>query len=347
MAQILCSLSGILFQCEHMPLSLHSREYHHPLFSLPKKRLLGLTSKWSAGQLSVTESYLLYLSLFNSTELIDWRVPATFTSKTPQIIATNMESLISVVGKIDLINHPSFTLPRFVITSDTCDLTNTYHWIQIWLETIHDWYDGLRESSARESLKHKLEIRESSLQKLIKTAHTTPELLANSLASWAEVAANFPDMRITHPLTKSPSTLSEYWKQIIRACAKDEAIWQFPEKHINELIEHCEDELTLEERTSEVHGHGSIYAYSLMKLLRNGLSKKANYLDFGNADLGGRVTSFKILSESTSIGDANMIAAIQSAPTEAPRREQYKTPFEFLKAKANWDLKQRYKKDGE
>jgi len=317
------------------------------LSSIPKKRLLSLTGRWSAGQLSVTESYLLYLSLFNSTDLIDWRVPAQFTPQTPQIIASNMESLISIVGKIDLIKHPSFTLPRFVISPDTASLTNTYHWIQSWTENYNDWYDGLRESASREALKVTLDKRESSLQRLIKTAHTTPELLANSLASWAEVAANFPDMRITHPLTKQPSTLSEYWKQIIRACAKEEAIWQFPKKHILEVIEHCEDELSIEERTSEVHGHGSIYAYSLMKLLRNGLTKQESYLGFGDVDLGGRVTSFKILSDSSNAGDANLIAGIQSAPTEAPRREQYKSPFEFLKAKANWDLKMRYRKEGE
>ena len=69
MAKILCSKSGILFQCEHMPLGLNSQEYHHPLLSVPQKKLLSLSKEWTANRLTATESYLLYLSLLNYTDL--------------------------------------------------------------------------------------------------------------------------------------------------------------------------------------------------------------------------------------------------------------------------------------
>ncbi len=152
MAKILCAYSGILFQCEHMPMALSQREYHHPLFNVPKKKLLALTGEWSRHRLSETESYLLYLSLLHSTDLILWRTPAKYTERTRSIIANNMESLVQIIGKIDLISHPAFTLPHFAIGPDTADLSNSYHWINAWLSNYEDWEQGLKDESLREKL---------------------------------------------------------------------------------------------------------------------------------------------------------------------------------------------------
>lgn len=320
-----------------MPLSLSSREYAHPLFSIPKKKLISLAAQWAAGRLSATESYLLYLSLLDSTELIIWRVPATYGPKTPQIIANNMESLIHIVGKIDVISHPSFTLPKFAISPDTASLENSYHWIQAWVTNYNDWYDGLRESSARETLKTKVEARENSLERLIKSAETRVEDLANILAAWAELAGDFPQFQTIHPLTKTKISCSEYWKQIIRACAREESIWRYPAGDIAELIDHCEDNIV----------HGSIYAHSLMKLLRNGQKKHSDYLGFGDLDLQGRTaTVFTLLDSDSSAEDANKLAAISSAPVDEPKPNQYPNKFAYLRAKSNWDMAQRYRANG-
>ena len=256
MAQITCAKPGVVFNCEHMPLSLSSREYAHPLFSISKKRLISLVGEWSIGKLSHTESYLLYLSLLDSTELVQWRNPAVFTPKTPQIIANNMAALVHIVGKIDVISHPSFALPKFAISSDTASLENSYHWIQSWIQNYNDWYDGLRDANKREELKSKIQNREESLERVIKTAHTRVEDLAIMLAGWAEDAGDFPTSTTTipHPFLKGRVTIREYWKQIIRACSNDDRIWQYPVTDIVELIEHCEDNVQ----------HGSIYAASLM-----------------------------------------------------------------------------------
>ena len=339
MAQITCSKSSVVFNCEHMPLALSSREYTHPLFSVPKRRLISLSASWAAGRLTPTESYLLYLSLLDSTELIQWRTPASYTSRTQSVIANNMESLLHIIGKIDVISHPSFALPQFAITSDTCTLENSYHWIQAWITNYNDWYDGLRESSRRESYKVAIEHRESSLQRLIKTAHSKPEDLANVLAPWAELAGDFPSSKSTipHPFrAKARITISEYWKEIIRACVNDDAIWKYPTTDIEELIEHCEDNIIA----------GSIYHHSLMSLLRKGLIKQKDYLGFGDVDLAGRKTTFAILSPESSTEDANKLAAIQSAPLSEPVPTNYPNRFAYLKARANWDMKRRFDANG-
>lgn len=336
MAQITCAKSGVVFSCEHMPMSLSSREYAHPLFSIPKKRLIALAAKWASGELTHTQNYLLYLSLLDSTELIIWRTPAAYTPKTQSIVANNMESLLHIIGKIDVISHPSFALPKFAITSDTCSLENSHYWIESWVENYNDWYDGLKDSSRREQYKALLGHREESLQRLIKTAYTKPEDLANSLATWAELAGDFPEFQITHPITHNKVRVSDYWKQIIRACAHDDAIWKYPKSDLSELIDHCEEHVI----------HGSIYASSLMRLLRNGLRKQEDYLGFGDVDLAGKTTSFVILNPSDSAEDANKLAAIQSAPTSEPKPHNYPNKFSYMKARANWDMAQRFAKNG-
>jgi hypothetical protein len=338
MAKLVCAKSGVVFQCEYMPLSLSSREITHPLFSVSKKKLLSLSGQWITGRLGPTESYLLYLSLLDSTELIKWRVPATFHSTTPQIIANNMESLVHIIGKIDVISHPSFALPSFAISPDTSSLENSYHWIQSWISNYNDWYDGLRDSNAREELKAKIQTREESLERLIKTSHTRVEDLATMLAAWAEMAGNFPIFQTIHPLSKAKIPLNEYWKQIIRACAREESIWKFPSSDLQELIEHCEDNIIL----------GNIHSHSLMKLLRGGLKKQRDYLGFGDVELHGKqATQFTILSPNSSAEDANKIAAMASAPSQEPKPNDYPNKFAFMKAKANWDMKKRYEANGD
>ena len=106
-----------------MPLATYNE---HPLFSVPQKRLISLAGQWAAQRLSSTESYLLYLSLFDSTNLIVWRTPAVYRdAATDAIVQNNMENLLHIIAKIDLIKHPSFTLPSFAIGPETATLDNS------------------------------------------------------------------------------------------------------------------------------------------------------------------------------------------------------------------------------
>lgn len=344
MAKLTCAKSGVVFSVEHMPMSLTSGKLDHPLFTLDKKKLLSLYGRWNRGNedglgLTATESYLLYLSLLNSTELMVWRTPARYHSTTPQIIANNMNSLVHIIGKIDVIDHPSFALPSFAISNDTCGLENSYHWIECWIDNYNDWYAGLKDSNRAEELKHKLGVREEALNKLIKTPHASPEARANMLASWAEMAGNFPQGRqyIEHPF-KAGKLLSksEFWKSIIRSCVSDDQIWRYNGSDLEALISHCQDNIV----------NDSIRSHELFKLLREAQKKQSDYLGFGDVDLAGKTTSFQILNPSQSAEDANKIAAIQSAPESEPRESNYPNKFSYLRAKANYDMAQRFKSNG-
>lgn len=349
--KILCAYSGVEFSCEHFPLSLTTRELSHPLFQLPKKRLLSLSAQWSAGNLSHTESYLLYLALLNSTSLIEWRAPALYTPKTAAIIANNMEQLLHIIGKIDCLQNGrkgenSLILPHFVIGNETRDLTNSYHWIQLWDKNYRDWADDIKERS--EAQLEEITRRENAIVKLIKTPHKRIEDYPKILASWARVAADFPTFIIT--INKQKVELADYWEQIIIKCARQESIFQVPESDLNELIAHCENALIapVDGEGNYTIGEGSLHATALMRYLRKGQSMQRNYLNLGDIDLSFREgTSYRILKPTESAEDANIQSMIDTAPTKEPQKHMYPSLIEYIKAKGRWNIAQTYAKHAE
>ena len=329
MARILCAYSSIEFNCEHLPLALNSREVSHPLFHVSKKKLIALAAQWSAGKLSQTENYLLYLSLLHSTDLIEWRAPAIYTPKTSSIVANNMEQLLHIISKIDMVRHPSFILPHFVISQDTANLENSYHWIQVWNQNYNDWYANIKDHSNDQELLR----RELSLQKLIKSSHKNIEDYPRILANWASTAGDFPTFEVKVRGVKM--VLADYWESIIIKCAREETIFQVPENDLRELIDHCEDTIV---------GDGSIYAVALMRYLRKGEAMQRNYLGLGDIDLSSREgTAYRILKPTESAEDANIQNMIDSAPSVEPEKKNYPDLISYIKAKARWNIAQNFK----
>lgn len=319
MATITCKYSGIQFNCDFFPIHLSSGEYHHPIFSAPLKRLFRYFPKWQAGELTEVDSYLYFLALLNSTDLVEFRTSAKVTEKTNQIVSSNMEALFYTIGKIVTIRHPKFSVPSLVISEDSCDLLNVHHWINSWESCYMDFCNGLKEAE----LRSKLQRKESALEKLIKNPSLKPERYAHILADWAAEAASFPEFTVKDQ-NGIDTTLSEYWKSIILLCYKKESLLSVPESDLIELLEHCETEIDL----------GSIQSYHLFNTLRDGLDTLQNF--FGNNE----TTTFKILTDDSSISDANLELLIQSASNDRPKRTEFATEFAFLKAKMKWEIAQ-------
>lgn len=328
MATITCAYSGLIFKCDHFPMSLSNYETSHPIFLLPQHKLLSYTSKWASGELGTTDSYLLFLALLNSTSLLEWRTSIAYKQyQTDTIIATNMESLLRIIGKINLIHHPKFALPSFAITKETRGLDNISHWINAWQDSFLEFMKGHKEQTEQE----KLIRREYALERMIKSTQLkNAKSYAQVLANWAELVGQFPTSMMLHPINKNPVTLNNYWKEIIIACIKEEKIFQYPEKDVTELLEHCEETIP----------HGSISAASLMDLLRVGKKSQSSYLCLTDFD----ITAYKAgtLSTEDVVETANKISMIQSAPLEAPIKSNYKTELDFIRAKAKYRMKQKY-----
>lgn len=324
MARILCGISGIEFKCEHFPISLTSREYSHPIFHVPQKRLLSYLGKWSEGELTPTDSYLLFLAFLNSTNQVEFRVPAKLTGNTHSIVANNMKDLVRTVSLVSTITHPNFVIPRFVISPETCNLEVIHYWIAAWQNAFDDFCKGYKEARHREDV---LEL-EISIESVLKNPEIKPQIYANAVAKWAALAGNFPTFTVDTVFGKL--SLDEYWKMIIRKTVSSESIFSVPKSDIQELIEHCEDNIQ----------HGSIYAHALMSLLREGLQKQDNFLGLGDFNLGESV--YRILDAGTSVEDANKLAMIDTAPETEPKLSEYPNKLAYLKAKVKWDMAQKY-----
>lgn len=321
--KILCAISGIEFQCEHFPAYLTSREVTHPIFNLSQRKLLSFIPKFSAGELTETDSFLLFVALLHSSDLAEFRVPCKRTALTSGIVYNQMEDLVLCIGKLNLIKHPSFQAPRVAITSDTANLENIEFWIANWENSIDEWRDGY----ATYNQSRDLIMRETALEKLIKSPHREIQL-ATQIADWAELAGAFPTS--TTLVNSAPITIASYWKQIIRKCINKEAIFAIPLPDLNELIEHCEEYIP----------HGTIYAHTLMEMLRSGRDKNKSFLGLGDWDLTSSSITYKILSDSDSVESANFEAMCMSAPTSEPSILDYPSRFAWLKAKVKWDMVQ-------
>ena len=320
--KILCAYSSIEFTCEHFPCSLTSRESYHPIFNIPQKRLLSFLGKWSSQELTPTDSYLLFLSFLNSSDLVTFRVPAIRTENTDSIIALNMEPLVKILIRLNTVNDPTKIFPRYVITPETKDLTNVSYWIHNWKSAYQDFLDGY--VSANES--QKLITRETALERLIKNPHKPVSSYSGQLSEWAAVAGQFPTWTTLSPFTGRSLTCSEYWKLLISKCTHEESILAVPRIDLEDLLEHCEINIPV----------GSIYSNLLFQVLRKALEKQKNFLGLGDMDLSK--STYHILESSDSVEHANLRAMIDSAPEEEPKPESYPTKIAYLKAKMRWSM---------
>jgi hypothetical protein len=328
MAKLNCQKSSIVFNCEYIPQTLIDKTYTHPFFHIPQKTLLSLYGKWSIGKLTAPESYLYYLALLESTELIEWRVPAQFKSSTPNLISGNLPNLVDAIIKTNSVNHPHFIQPHFVISQDTCDLENSTHWIQIWKSNYEEWISSKRQENVREFIKARRERSELKLQRLIKGNIAKESSVAAQLAEWADTSGYFPEFLITHPLKRTQVKCNEYWKEIIRACVNEEVIGRYSQEDLEELYDHCVEYVPT----------GNIFSARLFKVLKSGIEKNKNYFGLGDFDIGDKKFSYKILGDNDSAFEANISSTLISAPLSEPKRESYPSSFEYLKAKMKWDL---------
>jgi hypothetical protein len=319
--KILCSKSGIQFEVSHFPFSSSTNlGVSHPVFQLPQKKLLSLVPKWAGGEFTEVDSYLYFLALLDSTDLVEFRHPCKVTAETSSIVYNNMEDLIQIIGQMNLIQHPAAIFQRIAISPENNTLQNVHYWIENWETNLKDFSDGYQTFSERMDLNR----REAALEKLIKSPYKEIQL-ATQIANWAEIAGQFPQFQVSTQF--GTLECNEYWKLIIRKCINSESIFSIPLADIQELIEHCEN--TIE--------HGSIYAHTLMEILRNGATKNKNFLGLGDWDLSQSSINYLIVSED-SVEKANLDLLVATAPTSEPRITDYPTKFEYLKAKSKWML---------
>lgn len=339
MAKTLCALSGVSFHCEHIPRKLYltARETYHPIFDATYSQLTALTEDYFEGELTDTETYLLYLAYFNNTQLVEFRMPALQTSLTQAIIAQNMPQLVSQCAMIqqmhsELTRH-RFALPHYIISQDTRDLSSSKYWIENWEQCYVDYCDAYKNKSEREQLV----ILESNLERIIKDKTKNIATYAGQFAEWAAKAGSFLliDCIVSDGQHNDrPILLSEYWKRIIRQCTKKQDVYSIHDADLAELIEHLETTVAVA---------GNIFSHLLMSILRDAQKTKNNFLNMGDIDVGERGTIYKILDPDSDIEDANKIVLIDTAPLKEPIESEYPSKLAYLRARTKYQMAARYR----
>lgn len=318
--RILCGISGINFTCEHFPGFLQSRETYHPIFNMPQRKLIPYSRKWSAGELTETDSYLLFLALLNSTDLVDFRVPAKRTEHTPSIIALNMDPLLRAVWKISSVNHPGILFPRYAVGPDTADLSTVEFWINNWLEIYADFQAGAR----RDYDTRKRVQQEAVIERLIKNPHKPISAYISQVASWAEVAGEFPIFTTTDRFTGSRCSCAAYWKECIIRAASPGMLLSVPLSDFEEILEHCETKIPI----------GSIFSNALFKVLRGAIEHHQNFLGLLPASQSN--PRFTVIENSNTLESALLQNIKDSAPSLEPKRSDYPNQITYLRARFAW-----------
>lgn len=340
MSRSICAISGVIFATEHTPnaLQLTSREIAHPIFSASYQQLVAVCDDYIDNKLSPTESYLLYLSLFNITDMVQFRTPVQYTPLTQSIITANMPALMKMV---DMIIHvgtgrckSQLLLPTFVINSETNTLTNSADWIQIWKSAYLDYLDDYKSSIHLQKIADK----EARLEAAIKDRSKDISSYVKQLASWAYDIGNFSQYKCTvfgkfNP-DKTPMLLGDYWKSMIIACADKSDIFATNEDDLEELLEVISTDLPI--------ASSGIFGHTLIALLESSLNLRKNMFRLGDIDITAGGVMYKILDPDADVEDAAKSVLITNAPTSAPVITDYPNKLAYLKARTKYDMAQKY-----
>jgi len=305
MATIKCAISGLDIKVSHGPFILDAKEgYYHPIFALPYKRLYGLYSKHIAGELTETDSYLLFLAFLHSTDQIEWNHPATRNPRdktTIALVENNMQRLIQTIEKTNIIRHPSFKQPSFAVYKDNSSLLQIPRWIDAWNNNLNEFYLGEIAARDRENL---VKV-ENKLQWWIKSQYT-PERYIAYIARWASLAGEFPDSK------------KEAYMKTIRLSFSESKTFYNDIPALKEVLTYCENNIE----------QGSIYSYSLFSTLRTAIAKRSDFL--------GLTNGYTLLPVDTTKNDIEVEVIKSKATLEPPVRTDYSSDIEFTKAKLRY-----------
>lgn len=312
MATIICAISGIKLKVSHVPMHLSEEiGYYHPIFGLPYRKLFGLYSKHCKGQLTPTDSYLLFLSFLHASGQVRWKHHATLDPdniQTEILIENNLRQLITVVELTHAIVNPRFKQPSFVVTQENSDLQQIPLWIRAWednLEAFRNNYCAVQE--------HDELVRvEKQLTYYIKSGLDTVQYSA-ILANWAAKAGDFPPDKV------------EYWKKLIRSCYNMEKMFSTPTADLKELKAWIEENIE----------PGSIHYHELYATIKTGLANQNDFLGLGD------FTGYTLLPVDTTKNDEQVLALVATAPTEPPKRTDYPSEVEYLRARLKYTVANR------
>jgi len=292
--QLQCPISGISYKCDNVPYTLI---HPHPIFTLPYPKLLNLYENTFHNH-SLTNQYLIFVSILNSIDSLQWRVPCSLNPTSPateKLIDNNILQLITVVERTNAISVPSFKQPGYAITPDNSDLKDIDAYIAAWQFNIDNFHHAYKQ----EKLDAKVHQVEDKLQYLINSGEQL--LTAVKIADWAHLTASFP------------TADADRYKLIIRSCYNATKMFSYKVTEIEEVRDYCYASIMA----------GSIYMHKLIEILNHGIELNKNYLGYTILDTND---------------PSSLDIILATAPESPPRPEDYDNKLDLLKARLKYSI---------
>ena len=322
--RVTCKYSGISYTIPQFSMSASNTV--HPIFSVKQNSLLAQLKGYTAGTLTDEEKILLFLAMFNSTDLVIWEDAFALTPDTMGKIEANMELMACTVTRINQIKHPDADMPHVRVSKH--GEANTADAIVGALGAWNECILSFAESHASALRGQQLLRIEETLARMVRLQQRNPAQYGRSISKWACTAADFP-VFLVQSASGNQITCAEYWTNLIYRMAVGDNVGRIQPGDIMDIIEYCEENLP----------HGTIFASALMRTLREALRKQR---EFVGAPVTSGTRTFMILpltpaeeaNRATELGILAQMA--ESAPTSPPKREDFQDVLLFLRAQARY-----------
>lgn len=337
MSKIICPISGIeLYKSDYM-LGFHSYtlEDTHPIFKAKKSLILtvDILHRFQSAP-SWIEKKLYYLAVINTTELVEFRVPAY---PEPYTMEYTFEQLCKLAKWIDYARYgipERLVFPRYLVTTDNNKLQNISSWISALYDIRNIWTEKLKD----EDLKREINESSARIEMEFRNASIIGQAFTRPLAKWALEIADCPENKFQEYLHLLQTPLTEAW------CLDYKLV-----REVRELLQE-ELPVTNDQAIAVLHQAKLLYEASI-RGLSNLEQSEENENDEDSNSLsmsvdtskpmrdGSKNRPYKIKPSNISFEIINEepILNLQDLPPE-PQRADYPKPFQYLQAKAKWDL---------
>jgi len=255
----------------------------------------------------------MFLAFLDSSGCIEWHHPSTAKPndpKTMSLIESSIAQLVSVLEQTALVAVASanFQQPKFRVTHASSTLEVVPNWVRAWKDNLKDYKQDRIDTREADSLK----AIENRLSYYI-ISGIDPEKFSDVVAKWAAKAGAFPEEK------------KIAWVRAISSCFNTDRMFNTPLALLKEIKNHCECSIEA----------GSIHFHTLMKVIKEGISRHIDYL--GGSSLALGYTILPDLDSSIISHGYKTIRELDLAAADTgllpPNSRDYPLPVEFLRAK--------------
>lgn len=326
MSQITCTISGEILYKSDLLLGFNLADIH-PIFKAQKSLILNANIVHSFGHAaSNREKKLWYLAVLNTLDLVEFQVPAMPEPWTMEYTFRDLCTLATWVdyarhGKIAEIHGfvEKIVFPRYLVKQDNQRLENISSWISALYDIrkiflARDLENDVKKHLNQTAQKIEIEFRAAGL---INQAFTAP------LAKWALDISDCPEDKYAK------------WKDILQTPLGE--AWCLDTREVKEIREYLQLELP-------VTNDQAIAVLHQIKLLYEATTKgltAGDWEDEESDEDSGEVKTFQRPKGPIKPNKPEIEYQVLLSETELPpepQKSEYPKLFQYLAAKANWDL---------